>query len=354
MPQLSVIVPVHNVERYLHRCVDSILNQTFADFELILIDDGSPDKSGEICDDFALKDNRIKVIHKANEGVSSARNAGMDKATGEYIAFIDSDDHIDPNFLKIMLEKAVSTDADMVMCSYLQTSMGISATQHHPFGNSVLDGKNEITEKLIKSVIYVKDTNGLFSPCNKLFRTGIINRVNLRMDKTMSFGEDMLFVLSYIDLCEKISFINDPLYYYNQSESGLFNKYRPSFLNDIMKCYVNLKARADRLCLPEAYLPLSLKYRYYIERHIKTGIKIEKHKFGFVLSVYRNKEVRDVFYQIVSHREEVLKSDCWNNYELRLPKLISRGLLISATIYSVYQYDDNNLLRKIMKLFRKN
>ncbi len=99
-PKISVIVPVYNVEKYLRRCIDSILSQTFSDFELLLIDDGSKDKSGDICDEYVAKDVRIKVFHKANAGVSSARNLGLDKAKGEFIFFVDSDDFLDKTHLE--------------------------------------------------------------------------------------------------------------------------------------------------------------------------------------------------------------------------------------------------------------
>lgn len=103
MPQISVIVPVYNAERYLHRCVDSILSQTFSNFELLLINDGSKDSSGAICDEYAAKDPRVRVFHKENGGVSSARNLGLDNACGEWIAFVDSDDWISENYLESML-----------------------------------------------------------------------------------------------------------------------------------------------------------------------------------------------------------------------------------------------------------
>ena len=96
-PKISIIVPVYNVEKYIHKCINSILDQSLTEFELILVDDGSPDRSGEICDEYSKKDNRIKVIHKSNGGVSSARNIGIDKACGEYIGFVDPDDYIDVN-----------------------------------------------------------------------------------------------------------------------------------------------------------------------------------------------------------------------------------------------------------------
>ena len=166
----------------------------------------------------------------------------------------------------------------------------------------------------------------------------------------MSFGEDMLFVLSYIDKCKKIAFVNDPLYYYDRGENGLFNRYRSSFLYDIMKCYKNLKFRADNLSETDAYLPISVKYRYYIERHIKAGIKLEKHKFKFIYDVYKNEDVRDVFRNINKNRKTLLKNQSWVAYELRLPKLIANNFLFLATLYSLYQYDENNFLRKLKNL----
>lgn len=120
MPTVSVIVPVYKVERYIRKCIDSILKQSFTDFELILVDDGSPDKCGEICDEYAAKDKRIKVIHKKNGGLSDARNAGLDYATGGYICFIDSDDWIHKDLLKDNLERLVSENADVIIFNYVE------------------------------------------------------------------------------------------------------------------------------------------------------------------------------------------------------------------------------------------
>ena len=115
-PKISVIVPVYNAEKYLHRCIDSILNQTFPDFELLLIDDGSKDQSGEICDEYAKKDSRVKVFHKENGGVSSARNVGIDNAVGEYICFCDSDDWVEKTWLLSFFERMC--DNDMLITSF--------------------------------------------------------------------------------------------------------------------------------------------------------------------------------------------------------------------------------------------
>ena len=117
-PKVSVIVPVYKAEKYLQRCVDSLLAQTFTDFELLLIDDGSPDRSGEICDEYAAADSRVRVFHKVNGGVSSARQCGMDNATGEYTIHADPDDWVEPIMLKELYVKAKEENADMVFCNY--------------------------------------------------------------------------------------------------------------------------------------------------------------------------------------------------------------------------------------------
>lgn len=116
-PKISIIVPVYKAEPYLKKCIDSILNQTFKDFELILVDDGSPDRCGEICDEYALKDSRIKIIHKENGGQSSARNVGLDIAQGEYIGFVDSDDWIEPDMYKKLFKVLKNDNVDMAICN---------------------------------------------------------------------------------------------------------------------------------------------------------------------------------------------------------------------------------------------
>ena len=118
MPIISIIVPVYKAEAYLHRCVDSLLIQTFTDFEILLIDDGSPDRSGAICDVYAAKDQRVRVFHKENGGVSDARQFGVDHALGEYIIHADPDDWVDPTMLEELYRKACETDADIVIADF--------------------------------------------------------------------------------------------------------------------------------------------------------------------------------------------------------------------------------------------
>ena len=118
MAVISVIVPVYKVEKFLDRCINSIIQQTFTNLEIILVDDGSPDRSGEICDEWKMKDKRIRVIHKENGGLSDARNKGLDVATGDYVAFIDSDDWIDPDMFQLLYDATQKYQADIAECSW--------------------------------------------------------------------------------------------------------------------------------------------------------------------------------------------------------------------------------------------
>lgn len=204
MPALSIIVPVYKTEKYLPKCIDSILAQTFVDFELILIDDGSPDHCGEICDEYALKDGRIIVIHQENKGVSAARNAGLDIARGEYIGFVDSDDWIEPEMYEILVTTMVAKSTDVVICG---------CTQRNGNGDFLLlDFQSEGTytqEQLLKAMYSKPNPIGGIL-WNKLFRKSTIGE--LRFNENMRNCEDGMFVVEYLfSACSGFK-ITDPLY----------------------------------------------------------------------------------------------------------------------------------------------
>lgn len=194
-PKVSVIVPVYNVEKYLRRCVDSILSQTFTDFELLLVDDGSKDKSAVICDGYAAEDHRVRVFHKENGGVSSARNLGIEEARGEWISFVDADDWINSDYFENLL-KAVK-NSDMV----------ISGFQYVLLRGGKLFFLNTVTPSLKLSY------NELFSlphtmstPWCKLFKANIIKGNAVMFDEKMKMGEDTCFVNSYLCYVKNICF----------------------------------------------------------------------------------------------------------------------------------------------------
>ena len=222
-PKISVIVPVYNVEKYLRRCVDSILAQTFTDFELLLIDDGSPDNSGKICDEYAKKDERIRVFHKENGGVSSARNLGLDHARGEWVAFADSDDDLHVDALEIYNVAINQANGKLLI-----------------FGHDTLTedgtalGRTEYKSDRITSSIYIKQIlryNAQSSPWAKLYRTALAK--SILFNKNLRIGEDLLFNIEYALKCKNVVLFRGIVYnYYIHPVSALNN---PNISNEYKK-----------------------------------------------------------------------------------------------------------------------
>lgn len=192
--KISLIVPVYNVENSLHKCLDSILSQTFTDWECILIDDGSTDNSSNICEAYKTKDERFLVIHKQNDGVSSARNEGIKNANGEWLAFIDSDDYVLPSYLSLLLK---GTDSDFSLCGF-KSAEGIDFTP---------SGSNSFKEALYSKYL-------LCTPWAKLFKRDIIVKNNLFFDKQLRLGEDSIFCYQYLLFCKSIHVVASNAYFY--------------------------------------------------------------------------------------------------------------------------------------------
>ena len=205
-PKISVIVPVYNAEKYLHRCIDSILSQTFTDFELLLIDDGSKDGSGAICDEYAAKDNRVRVFHKENGGVSSARNLGLDNACGEWVTFVDADDYVLPSYLATYIE--IST-ANVDMC-VVGIIPDYSISSDYQITKTSVDYFGDVKG----AMLLLNDCQMIGSLCNKLFRTSIINSHEIRLDKCYKFREDEDFFLKYMCYASNVSVTSIECYVY--------------------------------------------------------------------------------------------------------------------------------------------
>ena len=191
---ISVIVPIYNAEKYLHRCIDSILAQTFTDFELLLINDGSIDNSGAICDKYAAKDSRVRVFNKENGGASSARNLGLDNAQGEWITFVDSDDYIFENYLQNYAYK-INKNADII-CQGMEFDKYFSKS--FPIKKCGIDYYGDVQNGMME--LYKMPMPG--SVWNKCFKTKIIKEKHLRFDKSITINEDELFVLTYLKHCK--------------------------------------------------------------------------------------------------------------------------------------------------------
>ena len=206
MPKVSIIVPVYKVEKYLHECIESILIQTYKDWELLLIDDGSPDRSGEICDEYARRDARISVIHKSNEGVSSARNIGLEQVRGEWVMFVDADDAIAPNSLDQCLRKCTDNQLDVIQFSY---------SRNRDFS----DG-NVAETKPLSPQEYFEERKFLVCVGGTLIRSSIINANHIRFDCSLKLAEDQLVMMDCMRNAQRLQRIPDCLYYYRDNQEG--------------------------------------------------------------------------------------------------------------------------------------
>ena len=227
MPKLSVIVPVYNTEKYLRECIDSILAQTFTDFELILVDDGSTDSSGAICDEYAGKDDRIQVIHQQNGGVTSARKNGVRHGCGMYFSFIDSDDWIHPEMLALMVDKSVKSNVDMAICDLFLES-GTRTELAACLAEEGFYHKGELRDKIYPTMlmdIRFRRPGILGSSCNKIFHKKVLEKVFWQVDDSFVYAEDALF--SYAALLESnsIFILRRPLYHYRQHSESAMHQY---------------------------------------------------------------------------------------------------------------------------------
>ncbi len=234
---VSVIVPIYSVENYLARCIESIINQTYKNLEIILVDDGSPDNCPQICDDYAKKDCRIKVIHKKNGGLSDARNTGMKFATGKYISFIDSDDYVSLDFFEILLETMKTHNSDIVECSvvkfYRDNSNDDYIDDLKDFDFDTVDGLSKlISENPFHQHVW-----------NKLYKTELVLDIPYEVGK---LNEDEFWTYQVFGRAKKITKINKTMYYYFQRESSIMgNRYNLRRL-DVLEGKYNRQLYIDK------------------------------------------------------------------------------------------------------------
>lgn len=213
---ISIIIPVYNVEKYLDRCIISILKQSFKNWELILLNDGSTDKSGEICDKYKRIDNRIRVIHKKNTGVSSTRNLGINLSKGEYITFVDSDDWIECDYLELMYKSIIEMNVDVIVtgCVY-EDKNGVN----NPFkkGEPIIYEKNEAKKE------FLKQNKFIWTICDKLYKAELLKKVKL--DTHLKIAEDMLLFWNILNSIERIGYVPLYKYHYDRVASKTMNSH---------------------------------------------------------------------------------------------------------------------------------
>ena len=248
MPRISIIVPVYKAENVLAKCVDSVLAQTFADWELLLIDDGSPDGSGALCDDYAGQDDRVRVFHKPNGGVSSARNLGMEEARGDLILFIDADDWIEPHTCETRLRALEEAGADSAGCAHWNIQPGGEKwAESGALPAGVYDAgaiRKGIVDRLLGQRLGKPGEvlNGFI--WRFLFSRAIIIDHDIRFSG--AYLEDELFLMEYFCLAQKLAMVDEPLYYYLQNPASVTRNYLPDYMDTFRRFLAAKEAVVER------------------------------------------------------------------------------------------------------------
>ena len=259
VPKISVIVPVYNVEKYLPRCMDSIINQTLNDIEIIMIDDGSPDNCPKLCDEYVKRDSRVKVVHQKNQGLGLARNTGLEIATGKYVTFVDSDDYIALESMECIWAKMEECNADMCVFSYKnKADSGSEELKTIPIGDNVYEERDILSVVLLGMVgsepTYPRDTYIGMSVWKCAYSRKVLEENNLRFISEREYiSEDIIFQLLTLKYMKRVVTMTRPLYFYceNASSDSLTKKYSEDKFRRYKKLYLKELEMLEELQLGE-------------------------------------------------------------------------------------------------------
>lgn len=346
-PKVSIIVPVYNTEKYLKQCIDSITSQTLRDIEIIVVDDGSGEKCALLCDELALTDSRIKVIHKANAGSGFARNTGLEVASGEYVGFIDSDDYIKPEMYSYLYSAAANNDADIAISGICFVGgntfnqEGDYSEKHYFDKNTVFEGE-DLKELLLGIVGALpqesEDSRYGVSVCKNIFKRSLICKENIRFCSERQFiSEDTLFMVDFVKRAKKAVGIHGAFYCYRRNDASLSKSYKADRFEKIMIFLTELEAHISDT-VPKA------EYRLYFDRLVQG--------YGRILCSQEIMHAKDLkmkysdlkkrLAQICTHEKmsEVLSAYPWH----QLPK--KQAAFAFAMKYKLY------LAQKLMVILR--
>lgn len=337
-PFFSIIVPIYKVEKYLQQCVDSIINQTFSNFELILVDDGSPDECPRICDKYAKQDSRVKVVHKVNGGLVSARNIGIKSAVGNYICYVDGDDWIDTKLLETIYEKVLKNKKpDMIVFGAVRQYIDHQV----PIPNDIEEGmydKSKLEKEIYPYMMYDPRKpfcNGLIFPVawNKIYKNNLLKN-NYCTDERIRMGEDNAFVFECLFKAQSVFFCKDILYFYNQlnAESMTNNYDENRFKNNL---YLNT----------------------YIESHLGgvnsiMDLQINAFKvYWLIMAVFHEVKCNRPLLQSRNHiKQEIKKTNILNNVSFKGIPLFGKMYLF---MLKLHLYLLVLVLSKMVSKFRK-
>lgn len=310
---ISIIVPIYNVEQYLAECINSILSQTYTNFELILVDDGSTDNSGKICDDFSFIDNRIRVIHKTNGGLSSARNVGIESANGDYYSFIDSDDYVENTFLECLYKKLLQEDADICECSFFCLKKN-KLIRERIFDYEVLG--NETAVRRLFAIPY----ESFVVVWNKLYKKKLFEKIRFPEGKLQ---EDEYTTYKLIYESNKVAYVNMNLYIYRIREKSIMNSKFTVKRLEVLDCIEEIEV-------------------YFNKKNVNLYQELLFHKFAIQIvllnamvdSNYYDKKIWDnIRDNIKTNRKELFKCP----FLKKGHKLYIIALLSGCKIYAVFQ-----------------
>lgn len=324
MAKLSVIIPVYNTEKYLRRCLDSVLMQTLSDIEIICVDDGSTDNSLRILEEYAGRDSRITVIHKENGGLVSARKTGVGIATGEYIGYVDSDDWIEPDMYESLYECAYGHDADMVTSGYLLE--GNYTTTHF---DDVTEGLYDETHMpyLRENAIYnlqTKDVGLRGSLCCKLFRTELLKAVQEELSENLTFSEDKMCVLSCVLKCNRVYVLKRAFYHYVLHPSSMVHRNNDDYLisvNEVYRHFIRLYQCPDFTSVMRMQAELYVTELLYKGINSRLGFQnrnlfwidpyyLDDIPFGAKILLYGGGELGEAYRQQINARDDLSVAGC--------------------------------------------
>ena len=316
---VSIIIPAYNCEKYINRCLDSIINQTYQNIEIIVVNDGSSDKSEDILNEYAENDNRIKVYNQTNQGVSAARNTGLGKATGKYIMFVDADDYIELDMVFEMINK-IQNENTIVFCDNKEI-----------WSKSINERKLfiEFTEKgLDKNTVLIEIVSGRAGlVCSKLFDKSIIDKHNIKFDKNVKMCEDQLFFLEVINHCDYFIHIPKALYNYDRrNENSTTIKYQENALENQLYVLENIEKILSDSGLPKGNVSALIKNRYL------DAIQLCINNEVFNTKISNIKEKRKKIRNIISNDKlsNIIKTIPSTNLKT---KIIKKGFKRKSSLY---------------------
>ena len=331
MSQISIIVPVYNAAKYLSRTIASIQAQTFEDWELLFVNDGSTDNSAEIIEGYATKDARIKLIHQKNLGPARARNVGMNNAQGQYISFVDSDDTIEPHMMQCMYDTAIRYQAHIVMCNFaiISGSRHKRTESHHDFTCDCIMTQNQLVQEVLKRY-FEGNSAGVPSLCNKIFDLKWLRSKGIIIPEDRVRAEDWMFNLNCMEAEPRFCAIDDVLYNYWQNEGSIMHSVRE---NEWKQHFESMQI------LYEVNVRHGLHYEQDIATQCVNG------SIGHLLCIYANKPVRiDIAEQIMHYIDlhKVLKDVDINS--------LSKAFKLIAIALKIKQYW---IVKILLKIFTK-